>query len=132
MAELDSDAKMFRKEPSRVLRVARGSGNPVHEVKLLLLQHRQFAQMVKKMGGPKGLMANMAAAGRGRGGPGRGGLRGMPRGGGGMPSMAQLQQQMQSMGKIWSGSQDNSKRGERMGERKISLELTRFLGWIIL
>ncbi|KAI9225725.1 MAG: SRP54-type protein [Piptocephalis tieghemiana] len=97
--ELDSDAKMFRKEPSRVLRVARGSGNPVHEVKLLLLQHRQFAQMVKKMGGPKGLMANMAAAGRG----GMGGMQEMMRsmmgggGGGGGGGMGGMQEMMNAM-----------------------------------
>ncbi|RKP09673.1 SRP54-type protein [Thamnocephalis sphaerospora] len=54
--ELDSDGKMFEQERTRIQRVARGAGAPPYEVEALLAQHKQFAQMVKKMGGPKGFM----------------------------------------------------------------------------
>jgi signal recognition particle subunit SRP54 len=37
------------------VRVARGSGTAVQEVKDLLSQYKKFADMVKKMGGMKGL-----------------------------------------------------------------------------
>jgi signal recognition particle subunit SRP54 len=53
---LDSDGKIFETNPSRLLRVASGSGAPTYEVEALLAQHKQFAQMIKKMGGPKGFM----------------------------------------------------------------------------
>jgi signal recognition particle subunit SRP54 len=46
---------IFSKEPTRVARVARGSGTAVQEVKELLSQYKKFADMVKKMGGMKGL-----------------------------------------------------------------------------
>jgi len=46
---------IFTKEPSRIARVARGSGTAVQEVKDLLSQYKKFADMVKKMGGMKGL-----------------------------------------------------------------------------
>jgi len=56
-SELDSKegAKLFTKQPSRVQRVAQGSGVRVNEVKELLVQYGKFAQVVKKMGGIKGL-----------------------------------------------------------------------------
>ncbi|OAF67534.1 hypothetical protein A3Q56_04637 [Intoshia linei] len=56
--ELDNTdgAKLFNKEVGRITRVARGSGVSYREVQELLLQHSKFAQMVKKMGGMKGLM----------------------------------------------------------------------------
>lgn len=55
--ELDhkDGAKFLTKTPSRVSRVARGSGTLPREVNELLSQHGKFAQMVKKMGGMKGL-----------------------------------------------------------------------------
>lgn len=55
--ELDhpNGAKLFQQQPSRYERVARGSGTSVKEVKDLLSQYSKFGQMVKKMGGIKGL-----------------------------------------------------------------------------
>lgn len=64
--ELDSKdgAKLFSKLPNRIQRVARGSGVATRDVQELLTQYTKFAQMVKKMGGIKGLFK-----GRPRGGP---------------------------------------------------------------
>ena len=55
--ELDhpQGAKLFRQQPGRTSRVARGSGTSQREVQELLTQYTKFAQMVKKMGGIKGL-----------------------------------------------------------------------------
>merc|ERR1719443_273792 len=55
--ELDGKdgAKMFQKEPNRVTRVAQGAGVTEREVQELLKQYAKFAQVVKKMGGIKGL-----------------------------------------------------------------------------
>lgn len=62
-SELDSKdgAKLFSKQPNRIQRVARGSGVATRDVQELLTQYTKFAQMVKKMGGIKGLF-------KGRGG----------------------------------------------------------------
>ncbi|RWS22599.1 signal recognition particle protein 54k-like protein [Leptotrombidium deliense] len=56
-AELDSreGAKLFTKQSTRIVRVARGSGVTVREVQELLTQYTKFAAVVKKMGGIKGL-----------------------------------------------------------------------------
>merc|ERR1719402_1698756 len=52
----DADgAKKFSKEPGRVSRVAYGAGVTEREVQELLKQYAKFAQVVKKMGGIKGL-----------------------------------------------------------------------------
>lgn len=55
--ELDSldGERLFTRTPSRAQRVARGAGVSVREVNELLTQYKKFAQMVKKMGGIKGL-----------------------------------------------------------------------------
>lgn len=55
--ELDSPegAKLFTRQPGRVTRVAMGSGTSNTMVQELLKQYTKFAQMVKKMGGIKGL-----------------------------------------------------------------------------
>lgn len=55
--ELDSPdgAKIFTKNPERFRRVARGSGVSTKEVQDLIMQYTKFAQIVKKMGGVKGL-----------------------------------------------------------------------------
>ncbi|XP_074645245.1 signal recognition particle subunit SRP54 isoform X2 [Tubulanus polymorphus] len=55
--ELDSHegAKLFSRQIGRCQRVARGAGVSINEVKELLAQYTKFAQMVKKMGGIKGL-----------------------------------------------------------------------------
>ena len=57
--ELDSDGKIFLSQPSRMTRIARGSGTSVREVEDLLTQHKMMANMAKKM---KGGMANMQRA----------------------------------------------------------------------
>ncbi|CAG2106135.1 unnamed protein product [Medioppia subpectinata] len=56
-SELDSreGAKLFTKQPTRIARVARGSGVTQKEVQELLTQYTKFAAVVKKMGGIKGL-----------------------------------------------------------------------------
>jgi len=56
-SELDSHegAKLFSRQPGRVTRVARGAGVSSSAVNELLSQYTKFAQMVKKMGGIKGL-----------------------------------------------------------------------------
>ncbi|XP_003384056.1 PREDICTED: signal recognition particle 54 kDa protein-like [Amphimedon queenslandica] len=55
--ELDhpNGAKLFQQQPGRYERVARGSGTSVKDVKDLMTQYSKFSQMVKKMGGIKGL-----------------------------------------------------------------------------
>ncbi|KAE9965207.1 hypothetical protein BLS_007770 [Venturia inaequalis] len=57
--ELDSDGKLFTTQPSRMTRIARGSGTSVREVEDLLTQHKVMAGMAKKM---KGQMGNMQKA----------------------------------------------------------------------
>lgn len=61
-SELDSKdgAKLFSKQPNRIQRVARGSGVATRDVQELLTQYTKFAQMVKKMGGIKGLFKGEA------------------------------------------------------------------------
>lgn len=56
-AELDSHegAKLFSKQQVRAQRVARGAGVSLKEVNELIQQYTKFAQMVKKVGGIKGL-----------------------------------------------------------------------------
>ena len=56
-SELDHQdgAKLFSKQPTRMARVARGSGVTEREVKELISQYTKFAAVVKKMGGIKGL-----------------------------------------------------------------------------
>ena len=55
--ELDSreGGKLFTRQPGRITRVANGAGVEEAEVQELLKQHTKFAQVVKKMGGIKGL-----------------------------------------------------------------------------
>ncbi|MCJ1354537.1 MAG: Signal recognition particle [Icmadophila ericetorum] len=102
--ELDSDGKIFVAQPSRMTRVAHGSGTSVREVEDLLSQQRMMAGMAKKMGGMgKGMAKAQGAMGGGNraqqlaamqkrmqsmGGAGAGGA------GGGMPDMASLMKMM--------------------------------------
>lgn len=60
LIELDNrdGAKLFSKQPGRVIRVAQGSGVTEKEVKDLISQYTKFAAVVKKMGGIKGLFKN--------------------------------------------------------------------------
>lgn len=57
MTELDSldGERLFTRQTGRIQRVARGAGVSTREVNELLAQYKKFAQMVKKMGGIKGL-----------------------------------------------------------------------------
>ena len=104
--ELDSNGAIFIEQPSRMIRVARGSGTSVREVEDLLTQHKVMANMAKKM---KGNMANMekakgvmqgknnkqqmeAAQKRLQSMGGAGGFPGM--GGGGMPDMSSIMKMM--------------------------------------
>merc|ERR550519_1256358 len=109
----DADgSKKFSREPGRVRRVAAGAGVLEKEVQELLKQYAKFAQVVKKMGGIKGLfkggdmnravnpsqmaqlnkqMANMMDPSvlRQMGGMGAGGL-----------DMAEMEKMMSKMGKM--------------------------------
>ena len=64
-SELDSHegARLFSRQPGRVARVARGAGVSSSAVNELLSQYTKFAQMVKKMGGIKGLFKGTAVCG---------------------------------------------------------------------
>merc|ERR1719454_184782 len=55
--ELDSKdgTKLFTREPKRITRIACGAGVEEREVQELLKQYAKFSQVVKKMGGIKGL-----------------------------------------------------------------------------
>ena len=126
--ELDSDGRVFVAEPTRLTRVAGGSGTSVREVEDLLSQQRMMAGMAKKMGGmQKNLKHAQGSLGGGNrqqqmaamqkrmqslGGGGGGGAGGMPDmnalmkmmggggggGGGGMPDMQSMMNMMGGMG----------------------------------
>jgi signal recognition particle subunit SRP54 len=81
--ELESDGKMFVDQPTRMTRVAHGSGTSVREVEELLTQHRMMAGMAKKM---KGGMANMQKA------------QGAMGGGNKQQQLAAMQKRLASMG----------------------------------
>ncbi|KAK9481276.1 SRP54-type protein [Lipomyces japonicus] len=51
--ELDSDGKIFTEQPSRITRVAKGSGTTVREVEDVLSQQQTMAKMAKNIGGKK-------------------------------------------------------------------------------
>ncbi|KAI5799294.1 SRP54-type protein [Peziza echinospora] len=101
--ELDSDGKIFVTHPTRMTRIARGSGTSVREVEDVLTQHRMMAGMAKNMakmkkagglpgmgGGPnqKAQLAAMQRRMQALGGAGGGGMPGL--GGGGMPDMSSI------------------------------------------
>lgn len=110
VAELDSDGKVFVEQPSRMVRVARGSGTTVRELEDLLSQHRMMAGMAKKMGGQKKHMQraqNMLKGGnkeqqlaamqkrmQAMGGPGGAGAGGLP----GMGDIGKMMQMLQGQG----------------------------------
>jgi signal recognition particle subunit SRP54 len=81
--ELDSDGKIFIDQPTRMTRVARGSGTTVREVEDLLTQQRMMAGMAKKMGGN---MKNMQRA------------QSAMAGGNKAQQLAAMQKRLQSMG----------------------------------
>jgi len=81
--ELDSDGQIFVDQPTRMTRVARGSGTSVREVEELLTQQKTMGGMAKKM---KGQMGNMQKAQSAMGG------------GNNKQQMAAMQKRLQSMG----------------------------------
>ncbi|KAI1963991.1 Signal recognition particle [Ophidiomyces ophidiicola] len=111
-AELNGDGKVFVEQPTRIVRIARGSGTTVREVEDLLSQHKMMAGMAKKVGGQKkqmqraqnmlkggnkeqqmaAMQKRMAAMG-GAGGPGMPGMPGMS----GMPGMGDMAKMMQML-----------------------------------
>ena len=104
--ELESDGKILINEPTRMTRIACGSGTTVREVEDLLTQHKVMAGIAKNMGANK---ANMARAQKMMQGPNSkqqaaamqkrmASLGGQGRGAPGGANMAQLQQMMSSMG----------------------------------
>ena len=107
-AELDSDGKVFIEQPSRMVRIACGSGTTVREVEDLLSQHRMMAGMAKRVGGQKKQMQkaqNMLKGGnkeqqmaamqkRMASMGGAGGMPGMP----GMGDMGKMMQMLQGQG----------------------------------
>jgi signal recognition particle subunit SRP54 len=104
--ELDSDGKILISQPSRMVRIACGSGTSVREIEEVLTQHKVMAGLAKNMGQNRKNMqrANammqggnkaqqMAAMQKRMQAMGQGGGRGMP-GGGDMGKMMQMMQQM--------------------------------------
>ncbi|KAG0416995.1 Signal recognition particle 54 kDa like protein, partial [Dictyocoela roeselum] len=54
--ELLSDASLFHKEPSRLMRIAVGSGSTFQEVAMVIRQYEQMAAIMKKIGSVPGFM----------------------------------------------------------------------------
>jgi signal recognition particle subunit SRP54 len=125
--ELDSDGKMFIEQPTRMTRIAYGSGTSVREVEDLLTQHKMMAGMAKKMGGnmkniqraqgamgggnkqqqmaamQKRLASMGGAGGAGGGMPDMGSLMKMLGGGGGGAGGMDMQAMMKQMGGMMPG-----------------------------
>jgi signal recognition particle subunit SRP54 len=99
--ELDSDGKIFIDQPTRMTRLARGSGTSVRDVEDLLTQHKMMAKMAKKM---KGGMQNMQRAqGAMQGKNNRQQMEAMQKrmqamGGGGLPGGADIANMMKMFG----------------------------------
>ncbi|KAG9991973.1 hypothetical protein KCU80_g25208, partial [Aureobasidium melanogenum] len=87
--ELDSDGKIFVDQPSRMTRVAKGSGTSVREVEELLSQQKVMGGMAKKF---KGGMQNMQKAQGAMGGKNN------------QQQMAAMQKRLQSMGRGGGGA----------------------------
>ncbi|SCU88277.1 LAMI_0D09472g1_1 [Lachancea mirantina] len=66
--ELESDGRIFTEQPSRLVRVARGSGATVFDVEMILMQQQMMARMAQ----------TSRAAQQGGGMPGMSGMPGMP------------------------------------------------------
>ena len=116
--ELDSDGKCFAQRsegPSRIRRIARGSGSSVEQVEEALAMYRKFATIIKRMG---------PAFKQQMGGAGMGGMmqRMQSMMAGGSTNMQQMMQQMQAMtgGMLPNGSGGAmpGRRGHRQPRRK--------------
>ncbi|KMU83225.1 signal recognition particle 54 kDa protein [Coccidioides immitis H538.4] len=116
-AELDGDGKVFVDQPSRIVRVACGSGTTVREVEDLLSQHKMMAGMAQegwwpeeanarraqnmlKGGNKEQQMAAMQKRMAAMGGAGAPGMPRMP----GMGDMAKMMQMLQESGGAGGGS----------------------------
>lgn len=93
--ELDGDAQLFWKEPTRCVRVARGSGASVREVEEVLNQQEIMSRMAKGLGGQNGVMSQLKKMQQTRQGQAqldaaRQRLRGAGMGPGSFPDMSQL------------------------------------------
>lgn len=97
--ELESDGKMFIDQPTRMTRIARGSGTSVREVEELLTQHKMMANMAKKMGG------NMKNLNK---------MQGAMGGANQKSQMAAMQRRMQSMGGAGRGAPGGMDMGAMM------------------
>ncbi|EEQ89221.1 signal recognition particle protein [Blastomyces dermatitidis ER-3] len=101
-AELDGDGKVFIDQPSRIVRVACGSGTTVREVEDLLSQHKMMAGMAKRVGGQKKHMQR--AQNMLKGGNKEQQMAAMQKrmaamgGAGGMPGMGDMAKMMQMFG----------------------------------
>ncbi|PVU94257.1 hypothetical protein BB561_002684 [Smittium simulii] len=91
--ELYSDGKIFEKEPTRIVRVARGSGTNKLMVESMLSKHKAFGQIVKKMGGNKGLLKGLSPDLMNS----MGGMGGMDPSNMSPSQLARMQQQMSKM-----------------------------------
>jgi signal recognition particle subunit SRP54 len=106
--ELDSDGQVFIDEPSRIIRVARGSGTSATEVEMILFQQRMMSTMAQrsksmmdaqKAGGPGGIKPSPAQMQRNlqnlQQNPAMGDmLKQMGGGAGGMPDMGEMMKMM--------------------------------------
>ena len=110
--ELDSDGQILLREPSRMIRIAKGSGTSISEVQEVMTYHGTMANIVKQVGGRNGMLNQMQnakgpqaelarrrmAQAQAQAGAGGAGMPGMPDmgqmakmlGGGGMPDMSQM------------------------------------------
>ena len=97
--ELDSDGKILISQPSRMVRIACGSGTSVRDVEELLTQHKIMASVAKSMGQQK---KNMQRA------------QSMMQGGNKQQQMAAMQKRLQSMGGAGRGGMPGGDMGKMM------------------
>ncbi|KAL9114764.1 MAG: hypothetical protein Q9227_001443 [Pyrenula ochraceoflavens] len=97
--ELDSDGKILVQQPTRMTRIAHGSGTSVREVEELLTQHKMMANMAKSVGGNKKNMQRAQA---------------MMQGGNKQQQMAAMQKRMQAMGGMPGGGGGGGGLGDMM------------------
>ncbi|EXJ93978.1 signal recognition particle protein [Capronia coronata CBS 617.96] len=97
--ELDSDGKILISQPTRMVRIACGSGTSVRDVEELLTQHKVMASLAKNMGAQK---KNMQRA------------QSMMQGGNKAQQMAAMQKRMASMGQGRGGFPGGGDMGKMM------------------
>lgn len=97
--ELESDGKILVQQPTRITRIARGSGTSVREVEEILVQRDMMAKMAKQVGGNKKNMQRAQA---------------MMQGGNNKQQMAAMQKRMQSMGGMPGGPGGGGGLGDMM------------------